>query len=186
MDEVIALAHTTIPKTSFEDPVICVRPRNAYGPGQIPFTGQGLVATAAASILTGREILSYGAEKMIRDYIHVRDIASGIVAALELGRAGECYNIGSGIGRSTKEVIEMITSCGRNQGYQASIRELPERSVDVSANVLDSLKLMTETGWKPEIGFDKGISETWRWYSDNQNRILTNEYSSYCRDLPTC
>lgn len=151
-------------------PVICVRPGNAYGPGQIPFSGQGLVATAIASILTGQEILSYGAERMIRDYLHVRDIASGIIAALELGRAGESYNIGSCIGRSTGEVIEAIASYGRNEGYHAVVREFPGRSFDVSANVLNSRKLMTETGWTPEISFDKGISETWRWYVDNQKR----------------
>ncbi len=153
-------------------PVVCVRPGNAYGPGQIPFSGQGLVATVAASILTGVDILSYGAKGMIRDYLHVRDIASGIVSALERGRPGECYNIGSGIGRCTREVIEIIVSCGRSEGYRTTVLELPERSFDVSANVLNSNKLMAETGWKPEISFEKGVSETWRWYSDNQERDL--------------
>jgi len=153
-------------------PVICVRPGNAYGPGQIPFSGQGLVATVAASILSGEEILSYGAERTIRDYLHVRDIASGIVAALERGRPGECYNIGNGIGRSTREVITAIVSCGRNEGHQAAVRELLGRSFDVSANVLDSRKLMADTGWSPEIDFDSGISETWRWYADNVDRNL--------------
>ncbi len=146
-------------------PVLCVRPGNAYGPGQKPFLGQGLVATVAASILTGREILSYGSEKVVRDYLHVRDMAAGIVAALERGRIGECYNIGSGIGRTTADVIRAVAACGRGDGYEASINEQPPRSFDVPANILDSGKLMQETGWKPEVGFEQGVLETWRWYA---------------------
>jgi UDP-glucose 4-epimerase len=153
-------------------PVICVRPGNAYGPGQTPFSGQGLVATAAASILLGREIHSYGADRIIRDYLHVGDMVSGIVSALERGRAGECYNIGSGVGHSTREVIEAIASCGRSHGYYPSIRELPERNFDVPVNILDSRKLMTETGWKPEVSFENGISETWHWYVENLKQFI--------------
>lgn len=153
-------------------PVLCVRPGNAYGPGQKPFLGQGLVATVAASILTGREILSYGSEKVVRDYLHVRDMAAGIVAALERGRAGECYNIGSGIGRTTAEVIETVAVCGRGDGYGVSINEQPLRSFDVPANILDSGKLMLETAWKPIIGFEQGIEETWRWYAEGPGRSL--------------
>lgn len=146
-------------------PVLCVRPGNAYGPGQKPFLGQGLVATVAASILTGREILSYGSEEVVRDYLHVRDMAAGIVAALERGRTGECYNIGSGIGRATAEVIRAVAACGRGEGYEVFINEQPPRSFDVPANILDSGKLMRETGWKPETGFEQGVLETWRWYA---------------------
>lgn len=151
-------------------PFVCVRPANAYGPGQRPFVGQGLVATVAASILNGQEILSYGYEGTIRDYVHVRDVASGIVAALERGVIGECYNIGSGIGRSNKDVIDAIASHGREEGYEAVVRVLPKRRFDVTTNILDSGKLMAVTGWRPFVDFDEGICETWRWYADNLNR----------------
>lgn len=153
-------------------PVLCVRPGNAYGPGQRPFLGQGLVATVIASILTGREILSYGSEKIVRDYLHVRDMAAGIVAALECGRVGECYNIGSGVGRTTAEVIRTVAACGSGDGYETSINEQPPRSFDVPVNILDSGKLMQETGWKPGIGFEQGIAETWRWYAEGPGENL--------------
>jgi len=148
-------------------PVICVCPRNAYGPGGMPFSGEGLVALAVALMLSGRGILSYGAKVTILGYLHIRDMASGIIAELERSRAGECYNIGNGIGRSTREVIEAIVSCFHNRGYQSSICMLPERSFDMTVYILDSSNLMAETVWKSEISLDKGLLESWRWYVDN-------------------
>ena len=77
-------------------PIVCVRPSNPFGEGQRPFIGQGFIATAIASILSGLEISIFGASGTIRDYIYVGDAVKGIVSALDHGVAGECYNIGSG------------------------------------------------------------------------------------------
>lgn len=147
-------------------PFICVRPSNAYGPGQFPFVGQGLVATTAASIIKAREILSYG-DSVVRDYTHVSDMANGILAALDRGKVGECYNIGSGFGRSNREVIDNLISCSQKEGYQPVVKVLSAREFDVSANILNSEKLTLETGWRPEISFEEGIVDTWRWYTGN-------------------
>ena len=89
-------------------PVVCVRPGNAFGEGQKPFLGQGFIATAIASILNGQEVVVFGRTGTIRDYVHVVDVAKGIIASLERGKPGLCYNIGSGIGRSNKEVMDII------------------------------------------------------------------------------
>jgi UDP-glucose 4-epimerase len=73
-----------------ELPVVVVRPGNAYGETQKPFVGQGFIATAIASILTQQELYLYGESGTIRDYIHVEDIAAGIVGALVHGTQVEC------------------------------------------------------------------------------------------------
>ena len=79
-------------------PVVIVRPANAYGLGQKPFTGQGFIATAMGCIVKRKAITVFGESGAIRDYIHVLDVAAGIVEALTAGIDGETYNIGSGIG----------------------------------------------------------------------------------------
>jgi UDP-glucose 4-epimerase len=147
-------------------PIICVRPGNAYGPGQIPFTGQGFVGTAMASLLAGKELVLYG--ETIRDFIHVRDVAAGIVAALDKGTLGARYNIGCGEGRSTREVLERIVALARPDGHEPRVSVLPARPFDVPANVLDAGRLQRDTGWKPTIAFDQGLRETWAWYLANQ------------------
>jgi UDP-glucose 4-epimerase len=147
-------------------PVILVRPSNAYGERQKPFTGQGFVATAIASILKGREIMIYGNQGTIRDYIHAKDLVRGIVATLEHGTPGSCYNIGTGRGKSNLEVLDAILPFARELGLEPRIKIIPAKAYDVPANVLDSTKLFNETGWKPTISFENGMERAWNWYRD--------------------
>lgn len=149
-------------------PVVCVRPANAYGEGQRPFAGQGFVATAIASILRGREVLIYGENGTLRDYIHVTDVAAGIVAALEKGAPGSCYNVGTGVGFSNRDVLEMIFPLARAQGLNPRLQVLPLRQFDVPANVLDSAKLFAASGWQAEIPFAAGMERTWKWFCARQ------------------
>lgn len=145
-------------------PVICVRPGNAYGEGQKPFVGQGFIATAIGSILAGREIVLFGEGQTIRDYIHVDDVASGIVAALEQGALGECYNIGTGIGLSNRDVVEKLFELARQTDLVPQIKSLSSRKFDVAANILDSNKLNIAAGWFPRVAFDEGLGRTWAWH----------------------
>lgn len=149
-------------------PVVCVRPGNAYGERQRPFAGQGFIATAIASALARQELALYGESGTIRDYIHVEDLSRGIVAALGMGRVGHCYNIGTGIGKNNKEVLDALARLGRPIGLEPIVRVLAARPFDVPANVLDSTKLHIDTGWAPEVSFDEGLERTWRWYVDQR------------------
>lgn len=145
-------------------PVICVRPGNAYGEGQRPFVHQGFVATAMASILERKNITVFGETGTIRDYIHVSDVANGIIAALDHGKPGAFYNIGSGVGRCNQDVLAEIFPLAGSAGLHPTIKTAPLRSFDVPVNVLDSTKLFKETGWKPLISFSEGINKTWQWF----------------------
>lgn len=145
-------------------PVICVRPGNAYGEGQRPFAEQGFIATVIASILSNQEINIFGTSGTIRDYIHAYDVARGIVAALELGSAGSIYNIGTGVGRNNINVLDVITPLAKASGYEIKFKQMPFRIFDVPVNVLDSSKLMNETGWNITVSFNEGIRRTWDWF----------------------
>jgi len=144
-------------------PVVVVRPANAYGEGQRPFVGQGFIATAMGAILLGQHVVVYGKKGTVRDYVHADDIARGIIAALEKGRAGTTYNIGSGIGRSNREVLEAIEKVVRPEGFRVRVKTGPSRSFDVPVNVLSSAKLREQTGWQPHVTWEDGLSRTWDW-----------------------
>jgi UDP-glucose 4-epimerase len=152
-------------------PVVVVRPSNVYGEGQRPHAGQGLVATAIASILEGREITLFGDRDSVRDYLHVDDVAEGIVAALMNGHPGSCNNIGSGIGRSNRDVLDALYPLARTVDLEPMVKVLPPRPFDVPFNVLDCGKFSTDTGWHPKISFDVGIERTWQWFRNG--RYLT-------------
>lgn len=145
-------------------PVVIVRPSNAFGERQRPFSGQGFVATAMASVLSRQEMFLYGFSGTVRDYVHVTDVATGIVAALESGKPGGLYNIGSGLGRTNREVLDAIYPLALTAGLEPHITVLPAREFDVEANILDSSKLKHDTGWEPMVPFQTGIERTWEWF----------------------
>jgi len=148
-------------------PVVIVRPANAYGEQQKAYSGQGFIATAMASILNNKSITLYGKEGTIRDYIHVQDVALGILAALEKGKPGSIYNIGSGEGRTTLSILEAIKPFAKKGGLDINIQVLPMRQFDVPSNVLDSTKLNKDTSWSPGITFEEGIERSWNWFKNN-------------------
>lgn len=144
-------------------PVVIARPGNAYGEGQLPFRGQGFVATAVASILQGRPLTVFGGDRVVRDYVHVDDVATGIVAALDAGIAGSVYNIGTGCGHTTSAVLAMLTALARDNGIDVQVTHEPARPFDVMVNVLDCSRLQQETGWHAATALDEGVERVWRW-----------------------
>jgi UDP-glucose 4-epimerase len=143
--------------------VICIRPSNAYGEGQRPFMGQGFIATAFASAILGKLVTVFGEQGGIRDYIHVADLASGILAALDKGTIGQTYNIGSGTGYSSVEVLERLKLLLAERGYRVDVVKKDVRPYDVRVNVLDSTVLRSEAGWAPQVEFDSGLKRTFEW-----------------------
>lgn len=145
-------------------PFIVARPGNAYGPGQYPFRGQGLIATAMASALQDRTLSVFGDGSVVRDYIHVRDVAAALVALLYYGKVGETYNIGTGRGTTITALLEQyIRPLLAKYDNHLKIQYLPARGVDVPYNVLANTKLQQQTGFTWCIGLDGGLDDTWLW-----------------------
>lgn len=143
--------------------VVCVRPANAFGEGQRPFIGQGFIATAMGSVLQGKAIRIFGTKGSIRDYLHVSDMAAGILAVLERGKAGEVYNLGSGMGHSNLEVVKAMAPLLHEIGHEVRTTHAPERPFDVQANILDCSRLRMDTGWTPKVDFADGLKRTRDW-----------------------
>lgn len=143
-------------------PVLVARPANAYGEDQRTGTGQGFIAAAIQAILSGREIEIYGVGGTIRDYIHVRDVAAGIVSILENGTDGEIYNLGTGVGTSNAEIVTLLEKLAARDGLTVRTKVLPSRSFDVEANILDSSKLRRVSQWTHTVGVEEGVSSMWK------------------------
>jgi UDP-glucose 4-epimerase len=149
-------------------PVIILRPSNAYGPGQKPFIGQGFIATALASVLKDKPINIFGDGSTVRDYIYIGDLVGGIIAALECGKPGEVYNIGSGKGYSNKQIVEQfIIPTAKNEGFDVELNYLPKRGFDVPSNILSNVKLQKISKWIPQVKLKDGIIQTWNWLKEN-------------------
>jgi UDP-glucose 4-epimerase len=143
-------------------PAVLVRPGNAYGPGQEPFTGQGFIATAVGSVLARKPITVFGARGTVRDYIHVDDVAGAIVAALDHGLPGSVYNVGTGVGMDNMDILDLIRREAEPAGFEVRCEFAPARPADVSANVLDASALQRQSNWRASIACADGVREVWR------------------------
>ena len=149
-------------------PVVVVRPSNAYGEDQRSGKGQGFLAEAIHAILFGRDVEIYGQQGTIRDYIHVSDVALGVMAALNIGYNGKIYNLGTGVGTSNLEIISRLREFAQKDGLIVRTRILPARNYDVEANVLDSSQLRSDTGWCPKIRLEEGLQQMWNVAKDQK------------------
>lgn len=105
----------------------------------------------------------------VRDYIHVMDLASGHVAALNWmnGRTGvEIFNLGTGKGSSVLDIIKAFSAaCGRDLPYVIE----PRRAGDVTANYADCSKAKQELGWEARYDINDMCRDSWNWQSHNPN-----------------
>jgi len=105
----------------------------------------------------------------IRDYIHIADLVSAHLLALDaLGeRERLVYNVGSGNGYSVREVIEMARSV---TGHPIPSVESPRREGDPARLVASSQKIRRELGWSPKHDDLREIlSSAWEWHSSHPN-----------------
>ena len=103
----------------------------------------------------------------IRDYIHIADLVSAHLLALNglKERDRLIYNLGSGNGYSVREVIETARQV---TGHQIPADELPRRSGDSARLVASSEKIKRELGWKPEHdNLHEIISSAWEWHQSH-------------------
>ncbi|RPI26318.1 MAG: UDP-glucose 4-epimerase GalE [Acidobacteria bacterium] len=100
----------------------------------------------------------------IRDYIHVEDLATAHVAALEWldgAKRSDAFNLGTGHGYSVKEVIETARVV---TGRDIPVRIGPRRAGDPPALVADARKADRILGWKAAYSELRTIVETaWQW-----------------------
>lgn len=144
-------------------PTLVVRPSNIYGPGQAPFRGQGLVATAFGAALQGRPLTLYGDGSQRRDYLFLDDFCAGLDAVLTRGEVGRTYNLGCGDATSTNDLLAAIGAITAADDCPLTIAAEPARPFDVGSNLLDISRISDDLGWRAVIDLDEGLGHTWQW-----------------------
>ncbi|WP_041802170.1 NAD-dependent epimerase/dehydratase family protein [Rhodopseudomonas palustris] len=131
---------------------------NPFGPGQNPRRPQGVASTITYRALAGEAVEIWGDGSVVRDFIHISDAVSGLLAVADAKPTSPhilpTYNIGSGKGASVREIVAMVE---RHLGRPIAIEKKPERAFDVPTSVLDISRATTELGWRPAVELDQGI-----------------------------
>jgi UDP-glucose 4-epimerase len=136
---------------------VTIRPSNAFGPRQDPEGVQGVISVFLGQIINGLGITIWGDGSVVRDYIYVQDLVEGIYAASIADSEHRVFNLGSGVGITLNELVDVI--CER-AGRRTTIDYAPDRAFDVPAIYLDITRAREELGWRPTTQLGGGIDLT--------------------------
>ena len=137
-----------------------LRYANVYGPRQNPHGEAGVVAIFCLRLLKGEDAIINGDGLQTRDYVHVRDVVSAVLAALDSRVVGH-FNVGTGRQATVNEVFHMIV---RHLGVQAEERHGPPRPGEQRTSALDSSLIRDKLGWRAQVGLEDGLADTAAWF----------------------
>lgn len=166
------------------DKISIVRPANVYGPFDNFDPENAMVIPSLINRVLGGEnpLVAWGDGSPIRDFIHAKDVARGMMLAVEKG-INEPINLGSGDGVTIKQIAETVAA--NVPGGPVPIEW------DTSKPAGDAKRLMDTTraesyGFKTEISIEEGIKETIEWYLENKE-VAAARYNSFTEKahLPT-
>ncbi len=105
----------------------------------------------------------------VRDYIHIMDLASGHIKALEKLAANPglvIYNLGTGKGYS---VLEMVNAFAEASGKKIPYKIVERRPGDIASCYADPSKAEKDLFWKASRDIKAMCADTWRWQTKNPN-----------------
>lgn len=104
----------------------------------------------------------------VRDYVHVNDLADAHIQALDKLDSGTkelAVNLGSSVGASVKQVIEM---CKQVTGRNINVKYSPRRAGDAVALFADHKRATEQLGWKPAYDLKRIVETAWNWESNRK------------------
>lgn len=154
--------------SSFDLPVVIIRPFNTYGPRQ---SARAVIPTIITQIANGERKVKLGATTPTRDFSYVQDTVSGFIAALSNDAAlGEVINLGSNFEISIVDTAHIIadTMNASIEVIADGARMRPEKS-EVERLWADNTKAKELFDWRPTYsgrdGFKRGLAETIDWFT---------------------
>jgi dTDP-glucose 4,6-dehydratase len=149
---------------TYAQEIVVTRCSNNYGPYQFP---EKLIPLMIVKALRDEQLPVYGDGMNVRDWIHVRDHCSAIVAALFEGKPGTVYNFGGGNEITNLELVKLILK--KLSKPESLISFVTDRLGHDRRYAIDSSFAELELKWKPRHNFEQGIDETIQWYLENQS-----------------
>lgn len=148
---------------------ISVMPTNLYGPNDNFDLNSSHVLPALirkfhdAKMKNNKSVTLWGSGRPKREFLHVDDLAEATIFLMNKYNGQEIINIGCGEDLSIKELANKVKAITGYRGKIVWDKNKPDGTPRKLLNI-DKLKKL---GWKPKINLDKGILETYHWFTEN-------------------
>ena len=166
--------------TTYDLPIVIVRPFNNYGPRQHP---EKVVPRFITQALANEPLTIHGDGHASRDWLYVSDDAEAIERVIETpieSLAGEVLNVATGIDISVNDIAGLVLSA---LDKPADLRtHVDERLGQVDRHIGSTEKAERLLGWRARTSFEDGLERTVAWYRDNEawwRAILARESRAY-------
>jgi dTDP-glucose 4,6-dehydratase len=166
--------------TTYELPIVIVRPFNNYGPRQHP---EKVVPRFITQALSNEALTIHGDGHASRDWLFVDDDAEAIERIIDtpIDRiAGEVINIATGVDISVSQIADLVLGV---LGRPVELRtHIPERPGQVDRHIGSTEKAEQLLGWRARTSFEDGLERTVAWYRENEawwRAILTRKARAF-------
>lgn len=156
-----------------------VRPSNVYGPYDNFDSLNAMVVPSIIKRAANGEnpLVIWGDGSQVRDFIHAKDAARGILIAAK--NSAPCINLGSGTGTTIKHLAETIV---KYSPHKTKLIFDSSKPIGDKMRILDISKAKN-IGFQPEISLEEGLKETVEWYLKNKDK--TDRYDVFEKNRKT-
>ena len=145
-----------------------LRYANIYGPRQDFASEEGrVIAIFASRMIEGKPVTIDGDGNQSRDMLHVGDVATANIAALERGDGGT-YHVSTGIPVTINDLFRKLALL---TDYKRDPQFGPARKGDVYRIALDNQRAADELGWRPQIQLEEGLQLTVEYFREQISRL---------------
>lgn len=161
------------------DKIAIVRPANVYGPGD-DFSPTGMVIPSLIRRVADGEnpLVVWGDGSTVRDFIHARDVAYGMMLALEKGADCTPINLGSGSGVAIKDLVEVLVDIVDDLN---EVRWDTDKPTGEPVRLMDLTRAREKIGFAPQVSLREGVEETYNWYLENRTNV-DNRFNAFSKD----
>ena len=163
---------------AFELPVVIVRPFNTYGPRQ---SARAIIPTIITQIANGATEIKLGDLTPTRDFNFVKDTCRGFIQLADCDDAiGQEVNVCSNYEISMRDTLNLIAEImGKKVNFVEDTQRLRPKNSEVFRLWGDNTKIKGLTGFEPQYDIRRGLEETIKWFTceENLKKYKSNIYN---------
>jgi dTDP-glucose 4,6-dehydratase len=151
--------------TTYDLPVVIVRPFNNFGPRQHP---EKVIPRFITQALSDQPLTIHGDGHASRDWLYVDDDAEAIEAIIAADIdtiAGEVINVATGVDLSVSQIADAVLEALDKPDSLKSY--VDERLGQVDRHIGSTDKAERLVGWRARVSFEEGLARTVEWYREN-------------------
>ena len=157
-------------RRQYERNYVSVMPCNLYGPNDnFDLMSSHVIPALMRKVHEAKlnktpEVSVWGTGTPLREFLHVDDLAKGVIFCLDHYDGYDHINCGTGSEVSIKELAQTVCKV---VGYEGRLSFDTTKPDGTPRKVMDSQRILA-LGWKPSISLEQGLSDTYQWFLHNR------------------